>query len=57
MPTAVYGAAKPHDIDPRRWARCLTLAEESMIAQGRHPRALCPEVRHKRALRFWAGPH
>lgn len=26
-----------------------------MIAQGRHPRALCPKVRHKRALRFWAG--
>lgn len=52
MPTT-GGFLRPHEIDPRRWAKCVRKAEESMIAQGRHPRALCPKVRAKRAMRFW----
>jgi len=52
MPERAYGL-KPHDVDPRRWQQCLERAAASMVAQGRHPRALCPAVRLKRAHRFW----
>jgi len=52
MPTSSYGAT-PWDIDPRRWARCMREAAESMVAQGRHPRALCPMVQAKRARRLF----
>ncbi len=52
MPTSGYGL-KPYDIDPRRWEQCMRQAAESMVAQGRHPRALCPKVQAKRAYRLW----
>lgn len=52
MPTHAYGP-KPHDIDPRRWQRCMDMAASSMVAEGRHPRALCPMVQVKRAHRYW----
>jgi hypothetical protein len=52
MPTSSYDT-KPWDIDPRRWARCMREAAASMVAQGRHPRALCPMVQAKRARRLF----
>jgi len=51
MPTS--GIAHPNDIDPRRWAACMRDAAASMVAQGRHPRALCPAVQRKRAMRLF----
>ncbi len=51
MPTS--GIASPCDIDPRRWQRCMREAAASMVAQGRHPRALCMVVLRKRALRLF----
>lgn len=52
MPTTAYDL-KPWDIDPHRWFRCMRQAADSMIAQGRHPRALCPMVQAKRARRLF----
>lgn len=54
MPTSGH-SLRPNDIDPRRWARCMREAAASMVAQGRHPRALCSAVQRKRALRLWAA--
>jgi hypothetical protein len=52
MPTSSYDT-KPQDIDPRRWSECLRQARASMVAEGRHPRALCPTVEVKRARRLF----
>lgn len=52
MPTHGY-SLNPWDRDPRRWERCLREAAASMVAQGRHPRALCPLVQVKRARRLF----
>ncbi len=51
MPTYAYST--PSDIDPRRWSECLRKARESLVAEGRHPRALCPAVTVKRARRLF----
>lgn len=54
MPASAYGM-KPWDIDQDRWGRCMAEAAASMIAQGRHPRTLCPLVQAKRASRLFSA--